>query len=57
MATRPPLPIPELHAQKITLTAAANHFGVWPTVIYNIERGLRRDDTFADAYRSWLAAA
>ncbi|MFF3877988.1 hypothetical protein, partial [Streptomyces sp. NPDC001978] len=48
---------PARQAKNITLTAAANHFGVWPAVISNIERGLRRDDTFADAYRSWLAAA
>lgn len=40
-----------------TLTAAANHFGVWPSVISELERGLRRDDTFADDYRQWLSAA
>ncbi|MEU3343380.1 IS110 family transposase [Streptomyces sp. NPDC006668] len=44
-------------AKNITLTAAANHFGVWPAVISNIERGLRRDDAFASSYREWLAAA
>ncbi len=38
-------PTPE--AKNITLTAAANHFGVWPAVISNIERGLRRDDAFS----------
>lgn len=43
-------------AKNITLTAAANHLRVWPAVISNIERGLRRDDAFADTYRSWLAA-
>lgn len=48
---------PARQAKNITLTAAANHFGVWPAVISNIERGHRRDDAFADAYRSWLAAA
>jgi transposase len=48
---------PARQAKNITLTAAANHLGVWPAVISNIERGLRRDDTFADAYRNWLAAA
>lgn len=44
-------------AKNITLTAVANHFGVWPAVISNIERGLRRDDAFADSYREWLTAA
>ncbi|MCW2562691.1 MAG: Transposase, partial [Mycobacterium sp.] len=28
-----------------------------PTVISRIERGLQRDDTFADTYRNWLNAA
>lgn len=45
------------HAKNLTLTAAANHFGVWPTVISRIERGLQRDDTFAETYRNWLKAA
>lgn len=44
-------------AKNITVTAAANHFGVWPTVISRIERGLQRDDTFAENYRNWLQAA
>lgn len=44
-------------AKNITLTAAANHFGVWPTLISRIERGLQRDDTFANTYRNWLKAA
>jgi transposase len=44
-------------AKNITVTAAANHFGVWPTVISRIERGLQRDDAFADTYRNWLKAA
>ncbi len=44
-------------AKNITVTAAANHFGVWPTVISRIERGLQRDDDFADTYRNWLKAA
>jgi transposase len=48
---------PTRQAKNITLTAAANHFGVWPTVISRIERGLQRDDTFADTYRNWLKAA
>lgn len=48
---------PARQAKNITLTAAANHFGVWPTVISRVERGLQRDDTFAETYRSWLKAA
>lgn len=48
---------PARHAKNITVTAAANHFGVWPTVISRIERGLQRDDAFADTYRHWLKAA
>lgn len=48
---------PARQAKNITVTAAANHFGVWPTVISRIERGLQRDDTFAGTYRNWLKAA
>ncbi|MBF0815597.1 XRE family transcriptional regulator, partial [Microbacterium paludicola] len=33
------------------------HFGVWPDKISTIERGARRDDDFANAYRQWLNAA
>ena len=44
-------------AKNITVTSAAKHFGVWPTVISRIERGLQRDDAFADTYRNWLKAA
>jgi len=59
-----PMLIPEItdlrptrQAKNITLTAAANHFAVWPSVISELERGLRRDDTLANAYREWLRAA
>jgi transposase len=48
---------PARQAKNITVTAAANHFGIWPTVISRIERGLQRDDTFAETYRNWLKAA
>jgi transposase len=58
------IPVPEYtdlrparQAKNITVTAAANHFGIWPTVISRIERGLQRDDAFADTYRNWLQAA
>lgn len=47
---------PTRQAKNITLTAAANHFGVWPTTISRIERGSQRDDTMADQYRTWLNA-
>ncbi|MBZ9600246.1 helix-turn-helix domain-containing protein [Streptomyces erythrochromogenes] len=48
---------PARQAKNITLTAVANHFGVWPAVISCIERGTRRDDDLANAYREWLTAA
>lgn len=45
---------PARQARNITLTAVANHFGVWPTQISRLERGLTRDDTLAANYRTWL---
>jgi transposase len=45
---------PTRQARNITLTSAAAHFGVWPTVISRLERGLTRDDTLATNYRQWL---
>nr|WSY51949.1 IS110 family transposase [Streptomyces sp. NBC_00886] len=48
---------PARQAKNITLTAVAHHFGVWPAVISCIERGTRRDDDLANAYRDWLTAA
>ena len=48
---------PARQSKNITVTAAANHFAIWPTVISRIERGLQRDDAFADAYRNWLKSA
>lgn len=45
---------PTRQARNITLTAVANHFGVWPTEISRLERGLTRDDTLATNYRTWL---
>ena len=44
-------------ARGITLQSASRHLAVWPTKISRIERGLARDDEFADAYRKWLQAA
>ena len=45
---------PTRQAQNITLTAVADHFGVWPNDISRLERGLKRDDTLAANYRQWL---
>jgi transposase len=58
------IPVPQIadlrplrQARNITLTAAANHFGIWPAVISTLERGIRRDDTLAETYRQWLLTA
>ncbi|MFD7498130.1 transposase [Streptomyces sp. NPDC059832] len=40
---------PARQAKNITLTAAAEHFGVWPAVISCIGRGTRRDDDLVRA--------
>ncbi|MDT0430051.1 IS110 family RNA-guided transposase [Streptomyces salyersiae] len=48
---------PLRQAKNITLTAVAQHFGVWPTTISRLERGLSRDDDLTHAYRDWLQAA
>ncbi len=48
---------PLRQAKNITLTAAANHLGVWPTAISELERGIRRNDDLATSYRIWLNAA
>ncbi|RUP30190.1 MAG: XRE family transcriptional regulator [Mycolicibacterium sp.] len=45
---------PTRQAHNITLTAVANHFGLWPNDISRLERGLKRDDTLATNYRQWL---
>lgn len=45
---------PARHACGISLETAAKQFGVWPAHISTIERGKRRDDTLAKAYRQWL---
>jgi transposase len=58
------IPVPQIadlrplrQAKNITLTTAANHFGIWPTVISHLERGTRRDDILAETYRQWLLTA
>lgn len=48
---------PTRQAKNITITAAANHFGLWPATISALERGTRRDDNLAQSYREWLQAA
>ena len=48
---------PTREDKNLTLTAAAHHFGVWPTVISRLERGLHRNDQLAQHYRTWLTAA
>ncbi|MFD5231415.1 IS110 family transposase [Streptomyces qaidamensis] len=48
---------PLRQSKNITLTAVADHFGVWPALISTLERGIRRDDALTHAYRDWLQAA
>lgn len=59
-----PQPIPRIDdlrparlARGLSLQAVADHFGIWPARISDLERGTRRDDTLAHDYRQWLAAA
>ena len=48
---------PARHAKNLTLTAAAQHLGVWPARIGELELGRRPNDDLATRYRAWLAAA
>ncbi|WP_343243020.1 helix-turn-helix domain-containing protein [Streptomyces sp. SID12501] len=48
---------PLRQSKNLTLTAAAQHLGVWPATISTLERGIRRDDDLTRAYRDWLQAA
>jgi len=48
---------PARQAKNVTLATVAHHFGLWPTEISRLERGLKRDDTLAANYRTWLTAA
>jgi transposase len=48
---------PLRRGKNITLSTAAQHFNVWPATISELERGRRRDDQLAQAYREWLNAA
>ena len=45
---------PARHTAGLTLQTVADHFGVWPAHISEIERGVRRDDKLEQAYRNWL---
>ena len=48
---------PARRAKNLTLTAAANHLGVWPARIGELELGRRPNDELAARYRAWLQAA
>lgn len=44
-------------AAGLTLQTVADHFGVWPARISEIERGVTRDDELERRYRDWLSQA
>lgn len=48
---------PARRAKNPTLTAAADHLGVWPARISELELGRRPNDELATRDRAWLAAA
>jgi transposase len=48
---------PTRRAKNLTLTAAAEHLGVWPARIGELELGRRPNDELAHRYRQWLNAA
>lgn len=48
---------PLRQSKNITLTTAANHLSVWPSLISRLERGRQRNDQLAHNYRKWLQAA
>lgn len=48
---------PARHAKNLTLSVVAAHLNVWPTAISQLERGRRRNDDLANAYRACLAVA
>lgn len=41
-------------AAGVSLQTVADHFGVWPARISELERGLKRDDELEQRYRTWL---
>lgn len=48
---------PTRQAKNITVTAAAEHFGIGSITISRLERGQHRNHTLATTYRHWLATA
>ncbi len=48
---------PARQAKNITVTAAANHFGVWPTVISRSNAGSNATTPSPRLYRNWLEVA
>lgn len=48
---------PARRAKNLTLTAAAQHLGVWPARIGELELGRRPNPELAVRYREWLNAA
>lgn len=48
---------PARRAKNLTLTAAAQHLGVWPARIGELELGRRPNNELATRYRAWLDAA
>ncbi|HOB05500.1 MAG TPA: IS110 family transposase [Propionibacteriaceae bacterium] len=48
---------PARRAKNLTLTAAAEHLGVWPARIGELELGRRPNHDLANRYRAWLTAA
>lgn len=48
---------PARRAKNLTLTAAAQHLGVWPARIGELELGRRPNPELAVRYRKWLNAA
>ena len=45
---------PARHAKNLTITAAADHFGIGSITISRLERGQHRNHELATNYRHWL---
>jgi transposase len=48
---------PARRAKNLTLTAAAEHLGVWPARVGELELGRRPNHDLAQRYHEWLSAA
>ena len=48
---------PARQAKNLTLTQAAEHLGLWPATVGQLELGRRPNEDLAHRYRSWLNAA